>query len=76
MTTLAIKPTRVNCGNYNYDGAGLLDWCTIQFGKPGTQKGKRWFYRIGWYSGDGFKQKLTLFFRNSEDAVLFTLLKL
>jgi len=49
-----------------------MAWCREQFGPEGTRHRGRWFargaYRTGWASS-----QLTLFFRNSEDAVLFSL---
>jgi hypothetical protein len=79
-----MKTTRVNGGDLNFTD----DWeistvaeATKMFGPPGTQAGRRWFYRVQFINKEwrriGRKSglKVLLYFRNTEDAVFFSLKK-
>jgi hypothetical protein len=74
-----MKSTRVDCGYYHDDDLTYL--ANQLFGAPGTQAGRRWFYRMTipaaeWRrKGRNAKLKLVLYFRNSSDATFFCLKK-
>jgi hypothetical protein len=86
-----MKTTRIDAGQYGFqDGFGhggsykvsyntSVELATELFGKPGTQAGRRWFYRMQFLNKDwrrvGRKSelKILLYFRNTADAVFFSL---
>ena len=79
-----MKTTRVNCGTINFDDnweIGAVALATGMFGPPGTQSGRRWFYRVQFINKEwrrtGRKSvlKVLLYFRNSADATFFCLKK-
>lgn len=74
-----MKTTRVDCGQWTVHD-NKIDLAESMFGKPGTQAGRSWFYRIqqdletDWRrKGRRSNLRLLLYFRNSADAVFFTL---
>lgn len=67
----------------------VLDFCSVHFGDSGTQKGRRWFYRISLSTDSGgvltrlgrrlrrhlgLKENCYLYFRDAQDATLFCLM--
>ena len=79
-----IKSTRVNCGELSYRNNWDIDdvaVATEMFGPPGTQAGRRWFYRVQFINKEwrrtGRKSglKVLLYFRNTADATFFCLKK-
>jgi hypothetical protein len=79
-----MKSTRVDTGqigfrdNWNID---VVETATDLFGPPGTQAGRRWFYRVQFLNkewrrkGRNSELKVLLYFRNSADATFFCLKK-
>ena len=79
-----MKSTRVDGGdlrfrtNWNID---VVETATEIFGPPGTQAGRRWFYRTQFLTeewrrkGRNAELKVLLYFRNSADATFFCLKK-
>jgi hypothetical protein len=79
-----MKTTRVNCGTIRFNDNWEVDVvaaATEMFGPPGTQAGRRWFYRMQFLNeewrrkGRHSELKTLLYFRNSADATLFCLKK-
>ena len=79
-----MKTTRVNCGEISFGKNWEIDpvaTATEMFGSPGTQAGRRWFYRVQFINKEwrriGRKSglKVLLYFRNSADATFFCLKK-
>jgi hypothetical protein len=79
-----MKTTRVNGGELSYRNNWDIDvvaTATEMFGPPGTQAGRRWFYRVQFpdeewrRKGRSSKLKVLLYFRNSADATFFCLKK-
>lgn len=75
-----MKTTRVNCGIYSYKNADT-ELALELFGEPGTQAGRRWFYRL--YDSPDWRRKgrrsdmqLVLYFRKATDATFFCLKKM
>ena len=79
-----MKTTRVNCGEIGYRDTWEIDavaTATEMFGPPGTQAGRRWFYRVQFIDQEWRRKgrtaglKVLLYFRNSVDATFFCLKK-
>jgi hypothetical protein len=79
-----MKSTRVNCGGISFRQTWEMDAvaaATEIFGPPGTQSGRRWFYRVQFLNeewrrkGRNSELKVLLYFRNSADATFFCLKK-
>jgi hypothetical protein len=75
-----MKSTRVDCGLYSF-GNTDTELAQDLFGSPGTQAGRRWFYRLldgpDWRrKGRRSSMKLILYFRTSTDATFFCLKKM
>ena len=79
-----MKTTRVDVGKISWADNWEIDAvaeATKMFGPPGTQAGRRWFYRVQvlneeWRRvGRKSELKVLLYFRNSADAVFFSLKK-
>jgi hypothetical protein len=77
-----MKSTRVVYGKFGYTDDWKIDVVeevTEMFGPPGTQAGRRWFYRMQFLheewrrKGRHSELKILLYFRNSADAVFFSL---
>jgi hypothetical protein len=74
-----MKNTRINCGIWTINNNDV-ELATDMFGPCGTQADRRWFYRLldspDWQrKGRRADMRLVLYFRNSVDAVFFTLKK-
>ena len=79
-----MKTTRVDAGQIGFRTNWEIDpvaTATEMFGPPGTQTGRRWFYRVQFINKEwrriGRKSdlKVLLYFRNSADATFFCLKK-
>lgn len=79
-----MKTTRVDGGKISWDDNWEMDAvaeATKMFGPPGTQAGRHWFYRVQFLNeewrrvGRKSELKVLLYFRNTEDAVFFSLKK-
>lgn len=79
-----IKTVRVNCGELNFTNDWEIDTvatATEMFGPPGTQSGRRWFYRVQFLNEEWRRKgrkaglKVLLYFRNTADATYFCLKK-
>ena len=79
-----MKTTRVDVGKISWADNWEIDAvaeATKMFGPPGTQAGRRWFYRVQFLNeewrrvGRKSELKVLLYFRNSADAVFFSLKK-
>ena len=79
-----MKSTRVDGGKISWTDdwkVGVVATATEMFGRPGTQAGRRWFYRVQFLNeewrrvGRKSELKVLLYFRNTEDAVFFSLKK-
>ena len=80
-----MKSTRVDSGEFSFTDTWEIDSvaaATEMFGPPGTQLGRRWFYRVQYLNEDWRRKgrnselKVLLYFRNSADATFFCLKKL
>ena len=66
-------------GSYNVSYNTSVELATELFGKTGTQAGRRWFYRMQFLPDDWRRKgrnselKILLYFRNTADAVFFSL---
>jgi len=79
-----MKTTRVDGGKISWADdwkVGVVAEATKMFGPPGTQAGRHWFYRVQFLNeewrrkGRKSELKVLLYFRNSADAVFFSLKK-
>jgi hypothetical protein len=79
-----MKTTRVDAGQIVFRTSWEIDdvaTATDLFGPPGTQAGRRWFYRVQFLNkewrrkGRNSELKVLLYFRNSADATFFCLKK-
>ena len=79
-----MKSTRVDGGKISWTDDWKIDVVesvTGMFGPPGTQAGRRWFYRVQFLNeewrrvGRKSELKVLLYFRNTQDAVFFSLKK-
>jgi len=79
-----MKTTRVDGGKISWADNWEMDAvaeATKMFGPPGTQAGRRWFYRVQFLNeewrrvGRKSELKVLLYFRNSADATFFCLKK-
>ena len=79
-----MKTTRVDGGKISWTDdwkVGAVATATEMFGLPGTQAGRRWFYRVQFLNeewrrkGRKSELKVLLYFRNTVDATFFCLKK-
>jgi hypothetical protein len=79
-----MKTTRVDAGQIGFRPSWEIDvvaTATEMFGPPGTQSGRRWFYRVQFINEEWRRKgrkadlKVLLYFRNSADATFFCLKK-
>jgi hypothetical protein len=79
-----MKSTRVDGGNLSFRNnwnIDVVETATEMFGPPGTQTGRRWFYRVQFLNEEWRRKgrkadlKVLLYFRNSIDATFFCLKK-
>jgi hypothetical protein len=79
-----MKTIRVDAGKFgfqNFWNNNSVEIATDLFGPPGTQAGRRWFYRVQFLSkewrrkGRNSELKILLYFRNTADATFFCLKK-
>ena len=79
-----MKSTRVDSGKLSFRNSWDIDSVAVateMFGPPGTQAGRRWFYRVQYLNeewrrkGRSAELKVLLYFRNSADATFFCLKK-
>jgi len=79
-----MKSTRVDGGNLSFRNnwdIDVVETATKMFGPPGTQAGRRWFYRVQFLNEEWRRKgrkadlKVLLYFRNSIDATFFCLKK-
>jgi hypothetical protein len=79
-----MKSTRVDSGELSFRNSWDIDAVAVateMFGPPGTQAGRRWFYRVQFLNkewrrkGRSAELKVLLYFRNSADATYFCLKK-
>jgi hypothetical protein len=85
MHILKMKSTRVDGGKFgffdNRRENDAVEIATKMFGPPGTQGGRRWFYRVQFLNeewrrkGRNAELKILLYFRNTADATFFCLKK-
>ena len=84
MHILKMKSTRVDGGKFSFSNNLDIDavaTATEMFGLPGTQAGRRWFYRVQFLNeewrrkGRKSELKVLLYFRNTVDATFFCLKK-
>ena len=71
--------TKLDCGIWSI-GNRDVELAESMFGAGGTQRDRRWFYRLldtqDWRrKGRRSEMRLVLYFRNSADAVFFALKK-
>ena len=79
--TAVTKSTRIDCGHW-VGSLTKIELAKSLFGPPGTQSGRRWFYRVNELPGTNWRRvgrrvnlHLVLYFRNNADAMFFCLKK-
>ena len=74
-----MKTTKIDCGIFTLANTDV-ELAESLFGPDGTQRDRRWFYRLyntaEWHiKGRRSSLRLVLYFRHSQDAVFFALKK-
>ena len=76
-----LKAIRIDVGNW-HNVFDAEEFCQEHFGPGGTQRGRRWFYRLNDIANNGVKYKAryvhercqaNFYFRDPRDAVWFSL---